>query len=1195
MFNDTVILGGRDLTIDDVARVARKGCRVSISNDTQIRRRVQDSHNYVIRLVQAGERIYGVTTGFGGMSNSDIAPDQVRQLQETLLWFLKAGAGARLPQADVRASMMLRANSMLRGVSGIRMELIRRFEAFLNGGVTPHVRELGSIGASGDLVPLAAIAGAIIGLDESFRVDFDGREMGSIQALRRLGMKPVHLEPKEGLALVNGSSVMAGIAMNCVYDARVALSLTMGAHALMFQGMRGNTHVLHPFIHHHKPHPGQVWVARNMFKLLVGSKWTYGEKRGGFDGAGSGLAQDRYSLRCLPQYMGPLVDGLSVIARQVETEANSATDNPLFDGEGEAFYEGGNFLGQYIGVAMDQLRFYLGLMAKQLDTQIAMLVAPEFNNGLPPSLVGNGASAVNMGLKGLQLTGNSIVPELLHLGMPLVDRFQTHAEQFNQNVNSLGFGAANLARRSIYLSHQYLAVALMFGVQAVDLRAYQTSGHYDGRDGLSPATLPLYEAIYDVCGRSPGESHAFVHDDHDQSLENFIADLAADIASDGPIPNAIQSTLQDLKEPIAALDHGPKDDLFMNVAQNIVRGRRLFPNKIALMFESKRYTYAEVDDWSSRIANGLAGLGVARGDRVALFLPNIPEFAAAYMAIQKLGAVAVSLNNSLRSEETTFILRDSGAVAVFTDDKLRSHVNTQALPHLKHVIIAEGAASGEDIALAEMVAGVSPETVPAVMDRDDPSAILYTSGTTGQPKGACLSHGNVISNMHSFNHNCVMRPDDRLLLFLPLFHCFGQNAILNSGLNACATIVLHRAFHPGAILRSVAEDQVTMFFGVPTTFIQMYNLAAPSDMSSVRYYFSAAATLPREIARQWHEKYHRVINEGYGLTETSPFASYNHQLWYKLGSIGAPIENVEMRVVDVETGVEVAAGESGEIVVRGPNVMLGYWNRPEDTAKAIRNGWFHTGDIGRVDENDYFYITDRLKDMINVGGRKVYPVEVENAIYQHPAVEEVAVYGLPNTLMGERVCANIVCKPQERVSEFEITAYCQQRLADYKVPSTILFVESIPKSPTGKILKRLLREQDRVPVAVTARPAVEEEIDAWIRQWLKDNLHVEGNSITTDASFFEYGMTSLLGLALSEQLGAWLGVPLPNVVVWSHSSVGALAHFGAETAAAAVAPSGDGAETGEETMADPQGRDELDDLSDDDVARMLAAELRLGK
>ena len=277
--------------------------------------------------------------------------------------------------------------------------------------------------------------------------------------------------------------------MNCVYDARVALSLTMGAHALMFQGMRGNTHVLHPFIHHHKPHPGQMWVARNMFKLLVGSKWTYGEKRGGFDGAGSGLAQDRYSLRCLPQYLGPLVDGLSVIARQVETEANSATDNPLFDGEGEAFYEGGNFLGQYIGVAMDQLRFYLGLMAKQLDTQIAMLVAPEFNNGLPPSLVGNGASAVNMGLKGLQLTGNSIVPELLHLGTPLVNRFQTHAEQFNQNVNSLGFGAANLARRSIYLSHQYLAVALMFGVQAADLRAYRTSGHYDGRDGLSPATL----------------------------------------------------------------------------------------------------------------------------------------------------------------------------------------------------------------------------------------------------------------------------------------------------------------------------------------------------------------------------------------------------------------------------------------------------------------------------------------------------------------------------------------------------------------------------------------------------------------------------------------------------------------------------------------------------------------------------------
>jgi long-chain acyl-CoA synthetase len=723
-----------------------------------------------------------------------------------------------------------------------------------------------------------------------------------------------------------------------VHDARVLVTLALAAHALMFQALRGNTHALHPFIHRHKPHPGQVWVARNMFKLLKGSSWTHGEKRGAFEQSGGGLAQDRYSLRCIPQYMGPVVDGLAVIARQVETEANSATDNPLVDGEGESYYEGGNFLGQYIGVAMDQLRQYLALTAKQLDAQIGMLVAPEFNNGLPGSLVGNVSRAVNMGLKGLQLTGNSIVPELLHLGMPLADRFLTHAEQFNQNVNSLGFGAANLARRSVALFQQYAAVALMFGVQAADLRAWREEGHYDGRAGLSPATLPLYEAVYGLCHLKPGRARAFVHDDGDQSLEAWIAEIAADIAADGRIVHAVQDTLQALREPAVSSAPRPEDQLTMNVAQNIIGGRRLFPRKVALTFENRNYTYAELDEWSNRTAEGLSRLGIGRGDRIALFLPNIPEFAAAYLGIQKLGAIAVSLNSTLRRQETAFILQDSGSAALFTTGALVDQVDRGVLPNLKHVIIVEGAAEGGDIRYDALAADTTGEFLAAVMDRDDPSAILYTSGTTGEPKGACLSHGNVLSNMSSFNYNCGMRPDDRMLLFLPLYHCFGQNAILNSALNACATVVLHRSFHPAAVVRSIIEDEVTMFFGVPTTFIPIYNLASPGDMSSVRYYFSAAAPLPREIARKWQEKYHRVINEGYGLTETSPFASYNHRLWCKLGSIGAPIENVEMRIVDPETSAEVPTGDSGEIVIRGPNVMLGYWNRSDATAKAIRNG-----------------------------------------------------------------------------------------------------------------------------------------------------------------------------------------------------------------------------------------------------------------
>lgn len=1180
--DETVILGVRDLSIDEIAGVARRGVKVAITEDARTRDRVKASQEYVMRLVAAGESIYGVTTGFGGMSDTSVSANAARDLQRGLVWFLKAGAGAPLADADVRAAMLLRANSLIHGVSGIRMEVIRRLETFLNGGASPRIRELGSIGASGDLVPLGAIAGSIMGIDNAFKVNLDGEQMGAIEALSRLGLEPLTLEPKEGLALVNGTSVMTGIAANCVHDARILVSLGLGAHALMFQSLRGNAHVMHPFIHRHKPHPGQIWVARNMFKLLKGSKWTQGETRGGFERSAGGLAQDRYSLRCLPQYMGPLIDGLATIASQVETEANSATDNPLFDGEGEAYFEGGNFLGQYVGIAMDQLRSYLGLMAKHLDTQIAMLVAPAFNNGLPASLVGNQENPVNMGLKGLQLCGNSIVPQLLHLGSPLVDRFLTHAEQFNQNVNSLGFGAATLARQSVDISHQYMAIALMFGVQSVDLRAHVEEGHYDGRVGLSPSTLPLYEAIYAVRGSTPGRDRAFVHDDDDCSLEDDIAAIAADIAGDGRIPATVRETLLDLKNPLPAPAPRKQEDNTMNVAQNVIRGRRLFPEKIALAFEGRNITYASLDAWSNQVAAGLERLGVARGDRVALFVPNIPEFAAAYLGIQKLGAVAVSLNTTLKTEETGFILQDSDAVALFTTETLRGNVEPATAPLLDHVIIVEGAASGSDLSIDDVMAGTGEDFTAAVMDRDDAAAILYTSGTTGTPKGACLSHGNVISNMHSFNYNCGMRPDDRLILFLPLFHCFGQNAILNSALNACATVVMHRTFHPDAIAKSIVEDNVSMYFSVPTTFMPIFDRLSAEEMAGVRYHFSAAAPLPREIARKWREKYQRDIHEGYGLTETSPFASYNHNLWYKLGSIGAPIENVEMRVVDLETGAEVPSGESGEIVIRGPNVMLGYWKRPEETALAIRDGWFHSGDIGRVDEDGYFYIVDRLKDMVNVGGLKVYPVEVENTIYQHPAVEEVAVYGLPDGTMGERVCASIVAKSDEPVSEADIIAFCRQQLANYKVPTSVAFVEALPKNPTGKILKRVLRDQVVEP-EVEARVVAGGDVEAWIRDWLVENLEVEAGDVTADTSFFDCGITSIFGLQLAQQLGGWLGRPLDDVIVWNHSTVGALVDHVME-----LPESGAPADAGDvpgDAIAD------LDGLDDDEVARLLAEEV----
>ena len=542
-----VTVGNRRLSIEEVARVARCGTKVRLNDESDIAERVQASCDYIANAVESGKPIYGVTTGFGGMANTDIAPEEATSLQNNLIWFLKAGAGPKLPTACVRAAMLLRINSHLQGASGIRLELIKRMIAFLNAEVTPHVYELGSIGASGDLVPLAQITGALIGLDESFTVDFKGREMPAIQALEILDLPRIDLRPKEGLAMVNGTSVMTGIAANCVRDSQVILALAMGTHALMIQGLSGTNQSFHPFIHKLKPHLGQVWAASKMVELLAGSCLNRDELDGENDDRGYQPIQDRYSLRCLPQYMGPIVDGIAEIAQQIEVEINSVTDNPLIDTENQASYHGGNFLGQYIGVGMDRLRYLLGLLAKHLDVQIALLAAPEFNNGLSPSLVGNTSRKVNMGLKGLQIAGNSIMPLLTFYGNSIADRFPTHAEQFNQNINSQGFASANLGRRSIELFQQYMAISLMFAVQAVDLRTHQVAGHYDARECLSPLSLPLYKAVRDVVGQPPNAEKSYIWNDNEQSLDIHIAMIAADIAQEGRIVQAVNPILSSLK------------------------------------------------------------------------------------------------------------------------------------------------------------------------------------------------------------------------------------------------------------------------------------------------------------------------------------------------------------------------------------------------------------------------------------------------------------------------------------------------------------------------------------------------------------------------------------------------------------------------------------------------------------------------
>jgi phenylalanine ammonia-lyase len=525
----TVEINGTGLTIADACRVSHGLAAVKMTSDSAVEKGVLDSRAVLEEALDAGEVIYGVNTGFGGMANVIMSREDQNEVQNNMLWVHKAGVGKKLPAADVRAAMLLRANSHLRGASAIRLELIRRIEIFLNANITPIVPELGSIGASGDLVPLCYIAGCVTGHDANFMVECDGVEMPAKSALQRLGLEPLPLLPKESLAMLNGTSMMTGIAMNCVKDAQDLLTLALYIHALMYQGLNGNTLPLHPFIHQSKPHAGQIAVAEKMTKLLEGSSLVRQSQGGSDRNAAQGLVQDRYSLRCIPQYLGPIVDGLSEIARQIEVEMNSTTDNPLVDPESRGIYYGGNFLGEYVGVTMDRLRYLLGLAAKHMDVQIGMLMEPHFSNGLPPCLIGNGERRINMGLKALQIAGNSIMPLIQFLGNSLADRYPTHAEQHNQNINSQGFGSANLARQSIDLFRQYMSISLLFAVQSVDQRAHAMYGSYSAGKFLSSRTLPLYEAFREIASRPANENRPLLWNDYEQTLDTMVAKVTEDL------------------------------------------------------------------------------------------------------------------------------------------------------------------------------------------------------------------------------------------------------------------------------------------------------------------------------------------------------------------------------------------------------------------------------------------------------------------------------------------------------------------------------------------------------------------------------------------------------------------------------------------------------------------------------------------
>ncbi len=489
----------------------------------------------------------------------------------------------------------------------------------------------------------------------------------------------------------------------------------------------------------------------------------------------------------------------------------------------------------------------------------------------------------------------------------------------------------------------------------------------------------------------------------------------------------------------------------MNLAGNLVATVATHPSRVAIRLDDHAITYEGLDEASARVAGWLGELGIGPGDRVGLMLPNLPQFPVIYYGILRAGAVVVPMNPLFKSREVEYYLADSEASALFAWEG----VATEA---------AAGAAAAGTPFIEVPTADFASElmqhpAVGEVVDRapDDTAVILYTSGTTGKPKGAELTHANLMSNVAACVALFDPQPDDVIFGGLPLFHSFGQTCGLNSAVAAGASLTLIPRFDAGKALEVLERDRVTILQAVPTMYIALLGHPGHTDVdtSSLRICVSGGASLPVEVLRGFERDFGGAILEGYGLSETSPVATFNHpNRERKPGSIGTPIEGVELRLLGPDD-TDVEPDAVGEIAIKGPNVMKGYWRKPEATAAVIRDEWFRTGDLARRDDEGYYFIVDRVKDMIIRGGFNIYPREIEEVLYEHPAVAEAAVVGLPDDTFGEEVGAAVTLKEGAEATPEELREFVKERVAAYKYPRVIWFVPGgLPKGPTGKILKR---------------------------------------------------------------------------------------------------------------------------------------------
>jgi long-chain acyl-CoA synthetase len=485
-----------------------------------------------------------------------------------------------------------------------------------------------------------------------------------------------------------------------------------------------------------------------------------------------------------------------------------------------------------------------------------------------------------------------------------------------------------------------------------------------------------------------------------------------------------------------------------NLATNLTETAGRYPDRAAVRLDEQLLTYRDLDDRSARIAGRLRDGGLRPGDRVGLMLPNVAAFPVLYYGILRAGGTVVPMNPLLKSREVRHYLDDSAAQLMFA-----WHTSVGEAELGAEAAGTECITVTEDTVSQAAALPFWSEVTPR--QDDDTAVILYTSGTTGRPKGAQLAHANLRANAAVAASSLLgLGHEDVVVGCLPLFHAFGQTCGLNAAVIAGSEVSLVARFDAATVLKVIERDRASVFAGVPTMFVAMLAVGAGvADTSTLRLCISGGAALPVEVLRGFSEVFGVPILEGYGLSETSPVASFNHFGHTRAGSIGQPVEGVQMKIVD-SAGAEAPTGEIGEIAIRGHNVMLGYWNRPGATAEAIRDGWFHSGDLGRVDEDGFFYIVDRKKELIIRGGFNVYPREIEEVLYEHPAVLEAAVIGIAHPTHGEEVAAAVALKPGGEVTAEQLRDYVKERVAAYKYPRRLWLVDALPKGPTGKVLKR---------------------------------------------------------------------------------------------------------------------------------------------